>query len=229
MGGQHHRPAGAEADRREALADPARRQDHLVAVLQEAPLLAGREADRHLAAFGGLEQAAIGIRVRARQGAGAEKVARAQVAAAAGMVGDHLRHRPVHVPGVGPRDPVRACAGLARRRGGEPDLQFEIEGAACLVGRVEEVGQGGGIARGPRRLSGAERRQRLRRDDPGRDRGGEALAEERPEGLVLPALDVPADQSLSRQKPATFPAASAIGTGAPRSLPGPIHTPSSSS
>src|ERR1019366_7763287 len=38
-----------------------------------------------------------------------------------------------------------------------------------------------------------------------------------------------ADQSFSRQKPAVWLDASAIGIGVPSSLPGPTHTPSSSS
>ena len=46
------------------------------------------------------------------------------------------------------------------------------------------------IAVRPRESLGAERRQRLRRHHPGRNRGGEILAEERPERLIFPGLDV---------------------------------------
>ena len=51
-------------------------------------------------------------------------------------------------------------------------------------------GSGARIALRPRERGGAERRQRLGRHHPGRDRGGKALGEERPERLRLPALDV---------------------------------------
>ena len=43
--GQHRSPAVAEADRHEALSVCAGAQNHLVAILQEAPLLAGGERD----------------------------------------------------------------------------------------------------------------------------------------------------------------------------------------
>ncbi len=56
--GQHRSPAVAEADRREALAAGAGAQNDLVAILQEAPLLAGGERDRVVAALRGLQQAA---------------------------------------------------------------------------------------------------------------------------------------------------------------------------
>src|SRR5216683_3486276 len=46
------------------------------------------------------------------------------------------------------------------------------------------------VAGRTRWLRDAERRQRLSRDDPGRDRAAEALAEERSQRLRLPLLDV---------------------------------------
>ena len=59
----------------------------------------------------------------------------------------------------------------------------------AVVG-VVEMRQRRRIAGRPRERRGAKRRQRLRGDHPGRHRGGEILAEERPERLILPRLHV---------------------------------------
>ncbi len=55
------------------------------------------------------------------------------------------------------------------------------------------------------------------------------LARNGPRGTYSHAWKSRADQSLSRQKPAIWFAASAIGTGSPSALPAPIQMPSSSS
>ena len=164
-------------------------QDHGVAVLEEAARLAVRQRDRLLAGAGQFEQAAALAGRGAGQRAGAEQVAGAQVAAVHGVVRHELRERPVGVAearlaeagGAGPR--------LAHARRLDPDLEVHAERAPCAVRRGVEVGQRLGLAvLPPERL--AERRQRVERDDPGRDRRREALREERAERLVLPRLHV---------------------------------------
>ena len=57
------------------------------------------------------------------------------------------------------------------------------------IGVRVEIRQRLRIARGPFER-GPERRQRLHRHDPGRERGGEVLRQERAERLVFPGLDV---------------------------------------
>src|SRR5690606_16016421 len=89
---QQHAAAFAEADRGLALAAAAGTQDHLVAVLEEGAGLAAGERERLLAAEGALQQAAELAGLGAGQGAGAEQVARLQLAATDAVVGDHLRH-----------------------------------------------------------------------------------------------------------------------------------------
>ena len=79
----------------------------------------------------------------------------------------------------------RQVAG-AHRGGGQQRLQFKIERAMTLVGLVLQIRQRRGIAVGARGLGD----QRLGRDGPGADRGGEALRQERPERLVFPGLQV---------------------------------------
>ena len=76
--------------------------------------------------------------------------------------------------------------GLGRKIGFERD----VEPAVGLIVRVGEIRQRGRIAFGPRISRGAERRQRLCGHHPRRDRGAEILAEERPERLIFPGLDV---------------------------------------
>ena len=56
--------------------------------------------------------------------------------------------------------------------------------------RIVEIRQRRRIVGGPRKRRDTERRQRLLRHHPGRDGGGEILAQERPERLVFPALDI---------------------------------------
>src|SRR3954470_13322475 len=100
--------ARAEAQGPTSLAAGYGVKDHRVAVLQETPFLARGEPDRVFAAAGGFEQAAearvLGRGDRARS----EQVARPQIAAVGGVVRDHLRHGPIHMPRVAQRDAVRA-------------------------------------------------------------------------------------------------------------------------
>src|SRR3712207_4287392 len=93
----HGAPAVTEADGSEAVAAGVGAQQHLVPVLEVSALLAGGEPNRLLAASGGLEQATEAFLAWGRDGARSEQVARLQIAAVAGVVRHHLRHRPVHV------------------------------------------------------------------------------------------------------------------------------------
>src|SRR5262245_33205167 len=56
--------------------------------------------------------------------------------------------------------------------------------------KVIEIRERLRIASRPGRRRHPEWRQRLLRHHPGRDRGGEILAQERPERLIFPALDI---------------------------------------
>src|SRR5262249_58307426 len=69
-------------------------------------------------------------------------------------------------------------------------LELDVESARGLVRSVQEIGQRGRIARGPRRLRRPERRQRLGSDDPRRDGGEKAFTEEWAQRLVFPRLNV---------------------------------------
>src|SRR5262249_49194586 len=71
------------------------------------------------------------------------------------------------------------------------DLEFDVERAGRLIRRVEQIGQRGRISCWPCGLCHPERRQRFGRDDPRRDRGAKALAEEGAEWLGFPSLDIP--------------------------------------
>src|SRR5262249_17623437 len=68
--------------------------------------------------------------------------------------------------------------------------ECDVKGALVLIGVILQMRQRRRIARGPRRLGAAERRQRFRCDDPGRDGAAKALAEERSERLRFPLLNV---------------------------------------
>src|SRR5262245_58274894 len=101
------RPAAlAEANGRKPLTPAVRAHDHRVAVLEEAAALAGCERDRPTASGRDLEQAAERAVVGAGDRAGAENVARPQVAAATGVMGDELRDRPVEIARVAGRQPM---------------------------------------------------------------------------------------------------------------------------
>lgn len=173
-----------------SLALAAGAEDDLVAVLEEAPGLAGGQLHRLLAASGDLQQRAELAGLGAGQGAGAEQVAGLQLAAIDAVVGDHLRHRPVHAQAVAQGQALRRQAFLAQALGEQQDLQLDVEGAVGLVVVVVEIRQRPRVAFGARWLGTAERLQGFGGDHPGRDAGNEALRQERAERLVFPGLDV---------------------------------------
>ena len=92
---QQHRAAFAEADARIILFGAKAFEDDLVAVLDEAALLAGRQRDRLAPARGKFEEAAPAILLRPGHGARADEIADDEIAAVAGVMRDHLRHGPI--------------------------------------------------------------------------------------------------------------------------------------
>ena len=101
-----------------------------------------------------------------------------------------LGHGPVEMARVADGQSLRGKSFRLQPGREQKHLELDVEGARGLVRRVQEIGQGRRIARRPRRLRHPKRRQRLGSDDPGRDGGQKALAEEGAERLVFPRLDV---------------------------------------
>jgi hypothetical protein len=103
-----------------------------------------------------------------------------QVAAVAGVVGHDLRRRPA----------IASCAlPWLSRWGGRPASR--IAAVRSVVSSViasapsplsRQIGHGRRIAIRARRRRNAERGERLRRDHPGRDRGGKVLGQNGPSG-----------------------------------------------
>src|SRR6266511_1425813 len=167
-----------------------RAHDHGVAVFEEAARLAGWKRQRAAAAGGDLEQTAEPVVARRRDRAGPQQVAGAQVAAAAAVVRHQLGDGPVEMACVAERQSVRRMPVRRETLREQRHFELDVEGACGLVRRVPEIRQRRRISRGPRRLRRAERRERFGSDDPGRDGGQKALAQERAERLVFPPLDV---------------------------------------
>ena len=165
-------------------------EDHFVAVLEETAHFTVGQGDWFGAAPGQLEQAPAGVLPRARHGAAREQIARPQVAAVAGVMRGHLAHRPVQVLEVARAQPVSRQPLLAHPRAADEHVERHVEGAAQAFRVPHEVRQRRRVAFGARGGRHAERLQRIHRHHPGRDRGGEVLREERPQGLVFPRLDV---------------------------------------
>src|SRR5688572_33388454 len=96
-----HDPAAlAETDARQSVALAVRGHDHLVAVFEELARLTVRELHGLGAAPRQLEQAAARFLRRAGDRAAGEEVARTEVAAVRGVMGDELGDGPVHVAEV---------------------------------------------------------------------------------------------------------------------------------
>src|SRR6202030_4535716 len=94
---QNHRTAFAEADARITGLSAKAAEDDLIAVLDEAALLAARQFERLAAARGELEEAAPARFLRARYGARSDQIADLEIAAVAGLMRDHLRDGPIHL------------------------------------------------------------------------------------------------------------------------------------
>src|SRR5690606_4843828 len=102
----------------------------LVAVEEEGAGLAGGELDGPAGPGGGvpgeLQEAAAGLGGGAGDGAGGEEVAGLEVAAVAGVVRDHLVHRPVHVAEAAPGEADGGDALVAHLLRGEVDLDGDV-------------------------------------------------------------------------------------------------------
>ena len=146
----------------------------LVAVLQEGPHGPVGQGERFGAAPAQLQQAAALLAVRAADRARGVEVPGPGRGAVHGQVGQHLGGRPVHGGERRPGDHLAV----------QLDLQREVEAPVVAAG---QVGQRFGVLR---RRADPGVRQRLERHDPGRDRGGERLGQERAERPGLPGLDV---------------------------------------
>src|SRR5215813_7020911 len=96
-GGRDRSAALPQADGCKAFAGAARPHDDAVAVFEETARLAGGEFNRPSPAGRDLEQAAEPAISGRRDRAGAEQIARAQIAAAAAVMSHELGHGPVEM------------------------------------------------------------------------------------------------------------------------------------
>src|SRR5262249_38077865 len=143
-------------------------QDHFVAILEKLASLSGRELDGLGAAPCELEKAAARFFRRAGDRAAREEIAGLQIAAVRRVVRDELGNRPVHVAHVSAAETDR----LGHLRGAEPDFDLNVEGDVVL-----QVVEWLWIALRALKGIGAERLERVERDDPWGDRRREVLRE----------------------------------------------------
>src|SRR5580693_413391 len=158
---QENRAAFAETDARIILFGAKAFEDDLVAVLDEAALLTGRQRDRLAPARGKLKKAAPAFLLRPGHGAGADEIAGDKIAAVAGVMRDHLRHGPIRRRERGTGEPLRRRAGAPHGFGRKVGFERDVEAAMRLVVGIGEIRQRRRIALRPRESGGAERRQRL--------------------------------------------------------------------
>ena len=133
-----------------------------------------------------------------------------QVAAVAGVVGEHLRRRPVEVGrrGRGSAAPAPCPARASAPRRSQTSSVRRCRRAALVVGGVE-VGQRRGVAGRSREGRHAERLERVERHDPGRDRSSRSSwPGTGPSGWYSHAWMSRADQSLTRHRPKSVLSAS---------------------
>ena len=149
--------------------------------------------------FGKFPAMSRNLRGGGGDGAGAEEVGGAEVAAVAGVVGEELGGGPVEVGGFAFGEAVGREIGVAHRLGEEVDFQSQIEGAGLLVEGVVEVGQGARVAFRAWGLGAAEGSQGFGGDDPGEMVVWKLFARKGPKGWVSQVCRSRADQSFSRQ------------------------------
>lgn len=113
----------AEPDRLESVAMRFGPQYQFVAVFEEWPNLTIRQRDWLGSTARNLRQAAKGIAFRAGDRPCTKQVAGSQVAAVGTVVGNHLRHCPIHVRSRARREPVLGQAGLTHLRGTDGNLE----------------------------------------------------------------------------------------------------------
>jgi len=146
----------------------------LVAVFQEGPCGAVGQLERLGAAPAQLQQAAALFAGRTADRAGGEEVTGPGRGSVDGHMGQHLGRCPVH--------------GGERRAGHDLAVQAHLEREIeAGVAAADQVGQRFRVLR---RRADLGVRQGLKRHDPGGDRGGERLGQERAERPGLPGLDV---------------------------------------
>jgi hypothetical protein len=170
-----------KADRRATGLSAVSAEDHLVAVLEEGTGFSGGEHYLPLAIGAQLHQAAIALRRRPRDRAGAEQIAGGEIAAAASVVRDQLGEGPVKVGRVAGRHPVRRQALGPQPLGQQQGFEHDVESSRLLVGVVPQIGQRPRILGRPRRLRDPERGERVGGDHPRRYGSAEILREKRPE------------------------------------------------
>ena len=188
---QHAAPRFAEADARGAARLQAMAaQNDLIAVFQKAALLATRQAHGLLAAVRKLQQRA-GLRGSgSRLRAGAQQIAAAQVAAVDGVVRQHLRDASSRHGGNCYCDRRVGAFPAARIAAVSISTSSWMSMAPRSPHRsTVQIGQAAGH-RPLRAATGPKRLQRLECDDPGRNRGGEVLAQKGTQRLVFPGLQI---------------------------------------
>ena len=207
------------------------RKGHFVAVLQETAALTVRKRDRLLAAATDFQKRAeacrryrstrVPVPIKSpgcrfsRWRCGARRSARAlQYIAASADPRDST---------CGATPPSRICSVDQRR-----------PPAGCRARRctrsafVAQIRQGLRVTFRSLRHRFAERRQRVRADDPGPTRGQEVLGEERPQRLILPRLQVARRPVVEQALAGDMLARLADRDRRPQRVALPIHRPSSS-
>jgi len=118
-------------------------------------------------------------------GAAGKQVSRPEIAAIRGVVGEHLRKRPIQVAEISPADAMPGATRLSHRRRLQTDLRRQIEAAVLLVIQVRKIRQWLRVSRWARRGRNTKRSQRFGGDDPGRNTGSKTFCQKRTERLVL--------------------------------------------
>src|ERR1700680_3426729 len=124
---QDNRTAFAEADPRIAGFGAKAAEDDLIAVFDKTAFLAARQIERLAAACGEFQETSPARILRARYGARSDQVADLEIAAVAGLVGDHLRDGPIHQRERSLRDARRRGAVLAHGVGRKIGFQRDVE------------------------------------------------------------------------------------------------------
>src|SRR5579872_4538081 len=138
----HYQPTALpKADPRYSFALAPALQNHLVAIFKELPLLAIRQNQRLCAALCTLQQRSDRFRCCSRYGAGGQQVPWTQIAAVAGVMGQHLCRRPVQIPEIAAADSEWRLFRFAHPRARQPDFQFHVEPAVLSVPLAGEIWQ----------------------------------------------------------------------------------------
>src|SRR6202522_2644841 len=179
----------AEADtHRTRLLAPTADDDGIAVFEKSAPLIFPK-LDGFGAASTEFQQRARLLRGRPGLSAGAEQIARGQIAAVDRMMRDELPDRPIGMPKAGRGQTLRRISALAHCRRLEPGLEPDVDGAGVPIRLRIKVAQGLGVPLGPRARQ-PEGGKGLQTDDPRRNSRGEVLCQKGTQRLVLPGLQV---------------------------------------